>query len=115
MSTTAIISCAIAVAGFIISILGTMARLSVRFGKMEQRVAENESRDKEEREKTRVKFEGLYHDVNVHNTAIATLSTKIDSMAQTVVDTKTEVQHMNLKLDKMIERLYGATKCQKLD
>lgn len=51
MSTTAIISCAIAVAGFIISILGTMARLSVRFGKMEQRVAENESRDKEEREK----------------------------------------------------------------
>ncbi|WP_443739584.1 hypothetical protein [Treponema sp.] len=115
MSTTAIISCAIAVAGFIISILGTMARLSVRFGKMEQRVAENESRDKEEREKTRVKFERLYHDVNVHNTAIATLSTKIDSMAQTVADTKTEVQHMNLKLDKMIERLYGATKCQNLD
>lgn len=53
--------------------------------------------------------------MNVHNTAIATLSTKIDSMAQTVADTKTEVQHMNLKLDKMIERLYGATKCQKLD
>lgn len=50
MSTT-IISVSVAVAGFIIGIITSVARLAVRFGKMEQRLETDEEQAKEERAK----------------------------------------------------------------
>lgn len=49
--TTALISVAITVAGFIVGIITSVAKLAIRFGKMEQRLETDEERAKDERAK----------------------------------------------------------------
>lgn len=64
MSTTAIITFSITVAGFIFGILTTVAKLSVEYGRIKKELEENEERDKEERSHTREKFADLYSKIN---------------------------------------------------
>ena len=51
MSATAIISFSVTIAGFIIGIITSVARLAVRFGRMEHQLETDEENAKEERAK----------------------------------------------------------------
>mgnify|MGYP000661823136 CR=1 FL=1 len=59
MNATAIITFSITVAGFVFSMITLVAKLSVNFGRLSNRLDQNETRDKEERSHTREKFTEL--------------------------------------------------------
>lgn len=97
MSITAIVSVSITVAGFVGGIIVTVANLSVKYGKLTQKVAQNEERDKEEREHSSAKFSELYNRTAAHDSVIAALSNNVGSLSATCT-------RIESKLDRLIER-----------
>lgn len=97
MSTTAIITFSITVAGFIFGILTTVAKLSVEYGRIKKELEENEERDKEERSHTREKFADLYSKINLHESTLAGLKNNVSNLTSTC-------QRIEAKLDRLIEK-----------
>lgn len=97
MSTTAIITFSITIAGFIFGILTTVAKLSVEYGRIKKELEENEERDKEERSHTREKFADLYSKINLHESALAGLKNNVSNLTSTC-------QRIEAKLDRLIEK-----------
>lgn len=71
MNAIAIITFSITVAGFVFSMITLVAKLSVNFGRLSNRLDQNETRDKEERSHTREKFTELYSKINLHESTLA--------------------------------------------
>lgn len=97
MSITVIISFGITVAGFIVSMITLVAKLSVNFGKLSNRLDQNESRDKEERAHTREKFAELYARISSHDSTLAGLKNNVLNLSSTC-------QRIESKLDRLIEK-----------
>lgn len=95
--TIQLISISITVAGFIIGIITSVAKLSVRYGKLEKEMEENRDRDKEEREHTREKFTKLYATTNAHESLLAGLQNNVNNLASTC-------SRIEAKLDRLIEK-----------
>lgn len=98
MGLSGYITLGISISGFIGGIIMTVAKLSVRFGKIEERLTTDELRDKEERDKASVKFSELYNRVATNESDVKELNAKVDSLNVTCV-------RIENKLDKLIERL----------
>jgi len=94
------ITLGIAIAGFIIGIIKTTSGISTEFGKMQQRLDNNEKQDEREREHTSTKFSELYNRTAGHDAALASLTAGMSSMSTTM-------QKMDSKLDRLIEKSYG--------
>lgn len=97
------ITLGITIAGFIIGIIKTTSGISVDFGKMKQRLDNNEARDTEERAHASTKFSELYTRTSEHEAALSKLTTKVDNIDLTT-------QKMDAKLDRLIEKSYGEQK-----
>lgn len=97
MNVTAAITLGLAIAGFIGGIIWKVADLSVRFGRMTQKVEQNELRDKEEREHASVKFAELYNRMGQNESVIAALTNNVNTLTNTCGRIET-------KLDRLIER-----------
>lgn len=97
MNTVQVISIGISVAGFVIGIITTIAKLSSNFGKLESKVMFNEERDKEERTKSSMKFAELYNRTATNEGDVKELNSKVDNLSVTVA-------RIELKLDKLIEK-----------
>lgn len=97
MNATAIISFSITVAGFVFSMITLVAKLSVNFGKLSNRLEQNEIRDKEERSHTREKFTELYSKINLHESTLAGLKNNVSNLTSTC-------QRIEAKLDRLIEK-----------
>lgn len=98
MGLSGYITLGISISGFIGGIIMTVAKLSIRFGKIEERLTADELRDKEERDKASVKFSELYNRVATNESDVKELNAKVDSLNVTCV-------RIENKLDKLIERL----------
>ena len=96
-----VITLGITIAGFIIGIIKTTSGISSDFGKMTQRLDNNEARDTEERAHASTKFAELYTRTAAHDATLAALTIKVDT-----IDTTTK--KMDGKLDRLIEKSYGA-------
>ena len=90
------ISIGIALGSFIITTLAMLIKLGVTVGKLMQRLDENETRDKEEREKAAKKFDELYSDRNKHAQVLVRLDATMSN-----IDAKLE------KMDGKLDRLMG--------
>ena len=97
MNTVQFISIGISVAGFVIGIITTIAKLSSNFGKLESKVMFNEERDKEERTKSSMKFAELYNRTATNEGDVKELNSKVDNLSVTVA-------RIEAKLDKLIEK-----------
>lgn len=97
MNATAIISFSITVAGFVFSMITLVAKLSVNFGKLSNRLEQNEIRDKEERSHIREKFTELYSKINLHESTLAGLKNNVSNLTSTC-------QRIEAKLDRLIEK-----------
>lgn len=97
MNTAQFISIGITAGGFIIGIITTVAKLASNFGKLESKVLHNEERDKEERDKSSIKFAELYNRIGINEGDVKEINTKVDSLTMTV-------SRIETKLDKLIER-----------
>lgn len=97
MNTGGFITLGISVAGFIGGIIGTVAKLSSNYGKLNEKVSFNDERDKEERAKTSQKFAELYNRMASNEGDVKELNSKVDSLNCTCV-------RIESKLDKLIER-----------
>ena len=87
----------ISVGGFVITVVTLIARLSKHYGKLEEQVKFNEERDKEERQKSSVKFAELYNRMATSEGDVKELNAKVDTLQNTCV-------RIECKLDKLIER-----------
>lgn len=97
MNATAIITFSITVAGFVFSMITLVAKLSVNFGRLSNRLDQNETRDKEERSHTREKFTELYSKINLHESTLAGLKNNVSNLTSTC-------QRIEAKLDRLIEK-----------
>lgn len=97
MDIRAIITFSITLAGFIFSIIYKVVELSVKFGKLQQRVDQNEERDKEERNKTHAKFTELYNRTANHDALISGLANNVNTLSSTC-------SRIESKLDRLIEK-----------
>lgn len=97
MNTTVIISLGISIAGFVGSMITLVAKLSVNFGKLSNRLDQNESRNKEERAHTREKFSELYARISGHDSTLAALQNNVSTLTTTC-------ERIESKLDRLIEK-----------
>ncbi len=97
MNATAIITFSITVAGFVFTMITLVAKLSVNFGKLSNRLDQNETRDKEERSHIREKFTELYSKINLHESTLAGLKNNVSNLTSTC-------QRIEAKLDRLIEK-----------
>jgi chromosome segregation ATPase len=96
MNLATAITLGISIAGFIGGIIGTVATLSSKYGKLNETVSNNAQRDKEEREKASQKFAELYNRTNAHDASIAQLSGSVQNL-------NTTCSRIESKLDRLIE------------
>lgn len=82
------ITVGISIAGFVGGTIITVADLSIKLGRILQRVNANEERDKEERAKAREKFAELYTRSSSHESLLAVLVEKIDGIKEDTKDIK---------------------------
>ena len=88
MEVTAIISFAITIAGFIIGIITAVAKLAVRFGKMEQRLETDEENAKEER----AKRHELACRQTEYSTTQAAIMARLDAISEDLKELKEAVK-----------------------
>lgn len=97
MNATAILGTAITVAGFLIGIITTVARLSVDYGKLKKEFEKNDERDKEDRAHTREKFSEIYGKLSVHDSSLSGLKHNVSNLTTTC-------ERIESKLDRLIEK-----------
>jgi len=97
MNAIALITFSITIAGFVFTMITLVAKLSVNFGRLSNRLDQNETRDKEERSHTREKFADLYSKINLHESTLAGLKNNVSNLTSTC-------QRIEAKLDRLIEK-----------
>lgn len=97
MNATAVLGTAITVAGFIIGIITTVARLSMDYGKIKKEFEKNDERDKEDRAHTREKFSEIYGKLSVHDSSLSGLKNNVSNLTLTC-------ERIESKLDRLIEK-----------
>jgi hypothetical protein len=91
------ISFGLAIAGFIGGIIVKVADLSSKYGRLQEKVKNNEERDTEERQKACVKFEELYNRMSANESSVNALQTNVTNLTATC-------NRIETKLDRIIER-----------
>ena len=91
------ISLGIAIAGFIGGIIAKVADLSSKYGRLQEKVKNNEDRDTEERQKTSAKFAELYNRMSANESSVNALQTNVNNLTATC-------NRIESKLDRIIER-----------
>ncbi len=97
MTAAQFISLSITIAGFIIGIITSVAKLAAEYGKLKKEVEQNANRDKEERDHTREKFTKLYAITSSHETTLAGLQNNVTNLTSTC-------ERIEAKLDRLIEK-----------
>ena len=91
------ISLGIAIAGFIGGIVVKVADLSSKYGRLQEKVKNNEDRDTEERQKASGKFAELYNRMGANESSVNALQTNVNNLTATC-------NRIEYKLDRIIER-----------
>ena len=91
------ISLGIAIAGFIGGIIVKVADLSSKYGRLQEKVKNNEDRDTEERHNADAKFAELYNRMSVNESSVNALQTNVNNLTATC-------NRIESKLDRIIER-----------
>ena len=91
------ISLGIAIAGFIGGVVVKVADLSSKYGRLQEKVKNNEDRDTEERQKTSAKFAELYNRMSANESSVNALQTNVNNLTATC-------NRIESKLDRIIER-----------
>ena len=97
MDLKVLISVSISIAGFIFGIIWKVAEMSIKLGKMQQRLDNNEERDREERAHASVKFSELYNRMANHDALISGLANNVTTLSSTC-------SRIESKLDRLIEK-----------
>ncbi len=97
MDVKVLVSISISIAGFIFGIIWKIVELSVKFGKIQQRIDNNEERDREERAHASVKFSELYNRTANHDALISGLANNVTTLSSTC-------SRIESKLDRLIEK-----------
>ena len=90
-------SVGIAIAGFIGNIIVKVADLSNKYGRLQEKVKNNEDRDTEERQKAGAKFAELYNRMSANESRVNALQTNVNNLMATC-------NRIESKLDRIIER-----------
>lgn len=101
MDPIALIGISITVAGFIGGIVIKLCTLAGKFGALETRFSNNESRDTEERAKSSVKFSELYS--MVHKLEASQEKVKADQ--QNILEKVDDIKEQNKRLENKIDML----------
>jgi hypothetical protein len=97
MNIGAAITLGISIAGFIGGVIIKVADLSIKFGRLKEKVEQNETRDAEERQHSSQKFSELYNRTADHAGNIQALQVSISTLAETT-------SRIEAKLDRLIEK-----------
>lgn len=97
MNVYTAISLGIAIAGFISGIIIKTADLSIKYGRLTEKMESNEKRDTEERQKTSAKFSELYNRMSANESSVNALQTSVSNITSTC-------SRIESKLDRIIER-----------
>ena len=97
MNIYTVISLGLAIAGFIGGIIVKVADLSSKYGRLQEKVKNNEDRDTEERQKAGVKFAELYNRMSANESSVNALQTNVNNLTATC-------NRIETKLDRIIER-----------
>lgn len=87
----------IAIAGFIGGIIAKVADLSIKYGRLTEKMESNENRDNEERTKASAKFSELYNRMSANESNVNALQTNVNNLMGTC-------NRIESKLDRIIER-----------
>ena len=90
------ISLGIAIAGFIGGVIVKVADLSSKYGRLQEKVKNNEDRDTEERQKASGKFAELYNRMGANESSVNALQTNVNNLTATC-------NRIESKLDRIIE------------
>lgn len=74
------ITLGISISGFVGGVIATVAKLSFNYGHLKERVKFNEERDKEERQKSSVKFAELYNRMSNNEGDVKEINAKVDTL-----------------------------------
>ena len=91
------ISLGIAIAGFIGGVIVKVADLSSKYGRLQEKVKNNEDRDTEERQNAGTKFAELYNRMSANESSVNALQTNVNNLTATC-------NRIESKLDRIIER-----------
>jgi len=91
------ITLGISIAGFVGGTLVKVADLSLKFGRLKEKVENNEKRDEEERGKSSQKFSELYNKTAGNTASIQALQVSITALTNTT-------NRIETKLDKLIAK-----------
>lgn len=91
------ISLGIAIAGFIGGVIVKVADLSSKYGRLQEKVKNNEERDTEERRNAGTKFAELYNRMSANESSVNALQTNVSNLTATC-------NRIESKLDRIIER-----------
>lgn len=97
MNVYTAISLGIAIAGFIGGVIVKVADLSSKYGRLQEKVKNNEDRDTEERHNADAKFAELYNRMSVNESSVNALQTNVNNLTATC-------NRIESKLDRIIER-----------
>lgn len=97
MNLTTAITLGITIAGFVGGVLVKVADLSLKYGRLKEKVEHNEKRDEEERAHSSQKFSELYNRTADHTANIQALQVSISTLAETT-------SRIETKLDRLIEK-----------
>jgi len=97
MNITTAITLGISIAGFVGGTLVKVADLSLKFGRLKEKVENNEKRDEEERGKSSQKFSELYNKTAGNTASIQALQVSITALTNTT-------NRIETKLDKLIAK-----------
>lgn len=87
----------ITIAGFIGGIIAKVADLSIKYGRLTEKMETNEKRDNEERAKSSAKFSELYNRMSANESNVNALQTNVNNLMGTC-------NRIESKLDRIIER-----------
>lgn len=91
------ITLGITIAGFIGGIIGVVAKLALKTGRIMEQLQTNEKRDDEERAKNSAKFSELYNRMSANESNVNALQTNVNNLMGTC-------SRIESKLDRIIER-----------
>lgn len=108
MDVSQSIALGLSIGGVAGGIVWKVATMSAGFGKLQQRLDNNEKRDDEERAHSSAKFSELYNRTAGHDAALATLSANMNSIMDSIEKINKKQDVLESKMDKVIEVAYSS-------
>lgn len=87
----------IATGATLLGIITALVKIGIDYGKMSEKIAQNEIKDKEAHDKYQAKFSELFARMNNNEGIVRELTVKVDNLTNTC-------KNIESKLDRLIER-----------